>query len=310
MADGDCWISFVANARNNQGDPHQGASVSLEWSRYSSGVVVHNFDRQPQPATTSSLGYAYLWAASTVGEYEIGVRAVATGGGRTVRSGWTTVTFPAGQWETTFLGSVGSGSGNWYKNGDGGLPYTQFFVNSVEITSNGEIRYVDGEDYLGVSCMAYALRTRPLPLQLKARAWGDGTNTVTYEVEWDGSSHYPPYPAPPGFEFRCRSTAYAEGNHSGIGQSQATAGAEPQQASVLVNDDDGWDADTVTPIFGETQTGGSQPVRPTITLAAWCQSIAEPEVVDLGATGTANGQHTTVGCDENHEHVLNNYPAP
>lgn len=309
MADGDCWISFVANARNNQGNPYQGASVTLEWSRYSSGVTVHNSSCQPQPATTSSLGYAYLWAASTVGEYEIGVRAVATGGGRTVYSGWTTVTFSAGQWDKA-PNTAGTGSGNWLLQTAGGAASASFSVNGVYLSTNGQIRYVDGDSYIGEGCEVTALRSSPLPSLVRAWAWGDGLNDATYAVTWDGSGHDPPFPAPPGFRFRCRSAEYVEGDHSGKGWSYATAGTSPQQASVTLNDDDGFNSDDLYPVYGDYQTGGSSTAYPTISLTSWCEANAQPEVVDLGAYGSTYADHGLVACDEDQEHVLNNYPAP
>ena len=101
-ADGDCWIRFDMTARNNQGNTYSGAAISLELSHQHDWVTIRNVQTTGSTTVTDSSGHASLWASSFGGDPSLGFRAVATGGGYTVRSNYTNVVFSAGDWTKTF----------------------------------------------------------------------------------------------------------------------------------------------------------------------------------------------------------------
>jgi hypothetical protein len=308
MADGGCWIRFTATALNSQGNPYEGAEVTLELSHSNSGVVVHNFNGYAQPDYTDSNGQAELWASSTSADYSIGFRAVATDAGRTVRSNYAYVTFTTGTWSMTPSGT-GGGSGHWTLETAGGTASAGIYVNSLQIGTNYGSQEVD-TSWIDMYCEVGALRTQAPPAAVTATATGTGSLTGRYTVDWDGSGHTPPWPWPPGFSFRCIGWGYAEVNHTGNGSSTGWGGlADGDQAYATVSGA-GWGCDEVTNLLGDASDYLGSTITPQISLANYIYSTALPPSVDTGAGGYAIGDSALIDCEEIHEHVLDGYPAP
>lgn len=292
-------------ARDNHGNAYSGAAISLELSHQNNWVTVKNHETTGSTTYSDSSGYARLWTSSGGGDPSIGFRAVATGGGRTVRSDYTYVTFSAGDWVATFGSSLhGSGSGS-ATNSNFGTSSDTFWVCGTAVS--GTLQR-DGWNYLELSCEADASRAQSDDAQAHADVEGSGGGQFYNDVVWepDGNSAYL---APPGFSACEGASADAYAGHWGVSGRSVGWGGPDEDAHALADDDDGsvWDSWPI--LIGPYVACGSSSARAQIGVSAYVSSVASPGQ-RVAVDSSAWGRQDDLGSALSHNPILDGYPAP